>query len=278
MTIIMFLLVSLFTLVTTSVGITSAEEAIAPILDVAPLNRNSFPKGFIFGTASASYQYEGAAKEGGRGESIWDNFTHKYPDKIQDRSNGDVANDQYHRYKEDVGIMKYMNLDAYRFSISWSRILPGIQPFVTLFHWDLPQKLEDGYGGFLSANIVKDFGEYAELCYKEFGDRVKHWITLNEPWSYSNGGYAKGNFAPGRCSEWMKQNCTGGDSGKEPYLASHYQLLAHAEAVQIYKKKYQASQKGVIGITLLSHWFVPFSNNESDKKASERAIDFMFGW
>ncbi|CAL0314814.1 unnamed protein product [Lupinus luteus] len=226
----MFLLVSLFTLVTTSVSITLAEEATAPILDVASLNRSSFPKGFIFGTASASYQYEGAAKEGGRGESIWDTFTHKYPDKIQDRSNGDVANDEYHRYKEDVGIMK------------------------------------------------KDFGDYAELCYKEFGDRVKYWITLNEPWSYSNGGYATGQFAPGRCSDWMNQNCTGGDSGIEPYLASHYQLLAHAEAVQIYRKKYQESQKGVIGITLLSHWFVPFSNNESDKKAAKRAIDFMFGW
>ncbi|KAJ1377063.1 Glycoside hydrolase family 1 [Sesbania bispinosa] len=91
-------------------------------------------------------------------------------------------------------------------------------------------------------------------------------------------GYATGIFAPGRCSEWMNPNCTGGDSGTEPYLASHYQLLAHAAAVEVYKKKYQASQKGVIGITLISHWFIPFSNNENDQNAAERAIDFMFGW
>ncbi|KAI4331928.1 hypothetical protein L6164_016874 [Bauhinia variegata] len=135
------------------------------------LNRSGFPVGFIFGAASSSYQYEGAAKEGGRGPSIWDTYTHKYPEKIADRSNGDVAVDAYHRYKEDVGIMKQMNLDAYRLSISWSRILPkgrlsggvnreginyynnlinellanGIKPFVTIFHWDLPQTLEHEY-------------------------------------------------------------------------------------------------------------------------------------
>ncbi|KAK7261589.1 hypothetical protein RIF29_27903 [Crotalaria pallida] len=298
-----FLLLILFVLVTTSSSVTFA-EVVSPILDVASLNRSSFPTGFIFGTASAAYQYEGAAKEGGRGPSIWDTFTHKYQDKIQDRSNGDVANDEYHRYKEDVGIMKYMNLDAYRFSISWSRILPngklsggvneegvnyynnlinellanGIQPFVTLFHWDLPQALEDEYGGFLSPNIIKHFRDYAELCFQKFGDRVKHWITLNEPWSYTTGGYVRGQFAPGRCSKWLNLNCTGGDSGTEPYLVSHHQLLAHARAVQVYKKKYQASQKGVIGITLVSNWFLPYSNQKVDKKAARRAIDFMFGW
>ncbi|KAI5322977.1 hypothetical protein L3X38_032049 [Prunus dulcis] len=148
--------------------------------DTASLNRSSFPEGFIFGVGSGSYQYEGAANEGGRGPSIWDTFTHKYPEKINDSSNGDIAVDQYHRYKEDVGIMKNMGWDAYRFSISWSRLLPngklsggvnkegikyynnlinellrnGLTPFVTLFHWDLPQTLEDEYGGFLSPHIV----------------------------------------------------------------------------------------------------------------------------
>ncbi|KAI4324287.1 hypothetical protein L6164_023838 [Bauhinia variegata] len=225
-------------------------------------------------------------------------------DKITDGSNGDVAIDQYHRYKEDVGIMKNMNLDAYRFSISWSRILPkgklsgginqegikyynnlidnlvanGIQPFVTIFHWDIPQALEDEYGGFLSHRIVKDFQDYADICFKEFGDRVKHWITLNEPWTYSDGGYANGVLAPGRCSAWQGLNCTGGDSGTEPYIVAHNLLLAHAAAVQLYRTKYKASQKGVIGITLISYWFVPFSNNKLDKDAARRAIDFMFGW
>ncbi|MED6201037.1 hypothetical protein PIB30_091115, partial [Stylosanthes scabra] len=262
------------------------------------LNRTSFPEGFIFGTSSSAYQYEGAANEGGRGTSIWDTFTHKYPEKILDRSNGDVPIDQYHRYKEDVGIMKNMNLDAYRFSISWSRILPkgtlsgginqegikyynnlinelvanGIQPFVTLFHWDLPQALQDQYGGFLSPRIV-----------------VKNWITLNEPSTFSTGGYAIGLFAPGRGSDWQNLNCTGGDSGTEPYLVGHHLLLAHAAVVQLYRTKYQVplllkrqnetrTQKGLIGIILISHWFVPLSDTKLDQEAAQRAIDFMFGW
>ncbi|KAF3449149.1 hypothetical protein FNV43_RR09877 [Rhamnella rubrinervis] len=209
--------------------------------DVSWLNRSSFPSGFVFGTASSSYQYEGAAKEGGRGPSIWDYYTHKYPEKIDEGSNGDVANDEYHRYKEDVEIMKEMNLDAYRFSISWSRLLP-------------------------------------KLCFREFGDRVKHWMTLNEPWTYASGGYATGMLAPFRCSEWQQHNCTGGDSGTEPYLVSHHQLLSHAAAVKIYKDKYQVSQKGLIGIALPCHWMVPFSNAKHNRNAALRALDFMFGW
>ncbi|XP_062083937.1 beta-glucosidase 12-like [Humulus lupulus] len=282
-----------------------AESTVVPTQYASMLlNRTSFPPGFIFGTASSSYQYEGAAKEDGRGPSIWDTYTYKYPEKIADRSNGDVANDEYHRYKEDVGIMKEMNLDAYRFSISWSRLLPngklsggvnkkgikyynnlideliakGLKPFVTIFHWDLPQALEDEYGGFLSPHIVGHFKDYAELCFKEFGDRVKHWITLNEPWSYSMGGYANGMLAPFRCSAWQGLNCTGGDSGTEPYLVTHYQLLSHAAAVKLYRDKYQASQKGMIGITLVSHWFVPYSNAKHNLNAAKRALDFMLGW
>ncbi|CAL5426244.1 unnamed protein product [Camellia sinensis] len=268
------------------------------------LNRTSFPPGFTFGTASASYQYEGAANEGGRGPSIWDTFTHRYPGKIRDGSNGDVAIDFYHRYKGDVKIMKEMRLDAFRLSISWSRLLPrgklsggvnkegikyynslidellgkGITPFVTLFHWDLPQALEDEYGGFLSPKVVDDFKGFAELCFEEFGDRVKHWITLNEPWTYSTSGYATGDFAPGRCSSWQQLNCTGGDSSTEPYIVTHHQLLAHATAVNLYKRKYQASQKGNIGITVVSHWMVPFSKEIQDRIAALRALDFMLGW
>ncbi|MCL7023441.1 hypothetical protein MKW94_011147 [Papaver nudicaule] len=266
-------------------------------------NRTSFPTSFIFGTASSSYQYEGAANEDGRGPSIWDTWTHKFPEKISDRSNGDVAVDSYHRYKEDVGIMKEMGVDAYRFSISWSRLLPngtlrggvnqqgityynnlinellskGVQPFVTLFHWDLPQPLEDEYAGFLSPRIVNDFKDYAELCYKEFGDRVKYWITFNEPWTYSSVAYAVGRFAPGRCSKWVG-NCTLGNSGTEPYTVAHHQILAHAVAAKLYKDNYQTIQKGNIGITLGSNWMVPVSSSKLNQDAAFRALDFMYGW
>ncbi|XP_050896284.1 cyanogenic beta-glucosidase isoform X1 [Lathyrus oleraceus] len=272
--------------------------------DFSDFNRSSFPKDFVFGTSSSAFQYEGAAREDGKGPSIWDTFTHTNPEKIRDGSNGDVAADSYHRYKEDIGIMKDMNMDAYRFSISWSRVLPkgklsggvnqeginyynnlinellanGLQPYVTIFHWDVPQALEDEYGSFLSPRLVDDFKDYAELCFKEFGDRVKHWITLNEPWSVSMKAYGIGIFAPGRCSDWLNLNCLGGDSGTEPYFAAHYQLLAHAAAVKLYKTKYQESQNGLIGITLLSHWFEPVTKEKSDCDAAQRALDFMFGW
>ncbi|KEH30278.1 putative beta-glucosidase [Medicago truncatula] len=295
-----FMLLSLLSIVVTHI------DAIKPLhlQEFSDFNRTSFPPGFVFGTASSAFQYEGAVREGGKGPSIWDTFTHKYPEKIRDRHNGDVADDSYHRYKEDIGIMKDLNMDAYRFSISWSRVLPkgkfsggvnqeginyyndlinevlakGMQPYVTLFHWDVPQALEDEYDGFLSRRIVDDFRDYAELCFKEFGDRVKHWITLNEPWSVSMNAYAYGKFAPGRCSDWLNLNCTGGDSGTEPYLAAHYQLLAHAAAVKLYRTKYQASQNGKIGITLLSHWYEPASQAKSDVDAALRGLDFMFGW
>ncbi|KAL6273430.1 hypothetical protein ACE6H2_024122 [Prunus campanulata] len=259
---------------------------------------------FIFGTASATYQCAGAVQTEGRGPSIWDNYTHTHPERIKDRSNGDIAVDQYHQYKGDVEIMKNISVDAYRMSIAWSRVLPngtlsggvnmaginfynsfinelissGLTPFVTIFHWDLPQALVDEYGGFLSPKIVDHFRAFAKLCFENFGDRVKHWVTLNEPFTVSNHGYAIGAHAPGRCSAWQNLNCTGGDSGTEPYLVTHHQLLAHAATVKLYRDEYQAYQNGSIGITLVSHWYKPASNLRKDKWAAHRALDFMFGW
>ncbi|KAM6567652.1 hypothetical protein CsatA_026780 [Cannabis sativa] len=286
------------------IGRTVENSNTSTISSGSPLNRNSFPKAFLFGTASAAYQYEGCAKEGGRGPSIWDIFTQTYPQKIDDKSSGMRAVDSYHRYKEDIGIMKDIGFDAYRFSISWSRVLPngtlkggvnkvgikyyndlinqviskGLQPFVTLFHWDLPQGLEDAYGGFLSHKIVDDFKDYSDLCFKEFGDRVKNWITLNEPFSFTTHGYDSGTFAPGRCSSlYVANNCSGGDSSTEPYLVAHNQLLAHATAVNLYRTKYK-SQKGKIGISLNGAWMVPINNSLANKEAAERALSFTFGW
>ncbi|VAH33312.1 unnamed protein product [Triticum turgidum subsp. durum] len=154
----------------------------------------------------------------------------------------------------------------------------GVQPFVTLFHWDSPQGLEDKYGGFLSPNIINDYKDYAEVCFREFGDRVKHWITFNEPWSFCVTGYERGVFAPGRCSPWEKANCSAGDSGREPYTAAHHQILAHAAAARLYKQKYKAVQKGKIGISLVSNWFTPLSRSKSSVIATRRAIEFMLGW
>ncbi|XP_027101991.1 furcatin hydrolase-like [Coffea arabica] len=272
------------------------------------LKRSSFPPRFIFGAASSAYQYEGAAFEDGKGPSIWDTYTHKYPEKILDRSNGDLADNFYHRYKEDVRLMKFIGLNGFRFSISWARVIPhgklskgvnkagiafynnlindllskGIQPFVTLFHWDVPQVLEDEYGGFLSPHIVKDFRDFAELCFKEFGDRVKHWSTFNEPWSFATGGYDSstiiGTLAPGRCSAWMNKGCPAGNSAVEPYLVGHHILLSHAVVVKLYRDKYKASHKGQIGIVLVTNWMMPFSNLSADVNAAQRTLDFFYGW
>ncbi|PHT70826.1 Vicianin hydrolase [Capsicum annuum] len=248
-------------------------------------------------------QIEGGARLGGRGPSIWDTFTHKHPEKIFDRSTGDVAVDFYHRYKEDIRLLKEVGMKAFRLSISWSRILPygkvskgvnpegikfynnvineiisnGLTPFVTLFHWDTPQGLETEYGGFMSSKIVKDYADYADICFKEFGDRVKHWITLNEPLSYSMNGYAKGTFAPGRCSSYVG-NCTKGNSATEPYIVAHNLLLAHATGVKVYRQKYQKTQKGKIGVTLVTHWFVPKIKTPLGLKAPQKALDFFLGW
>lgn len=271
--------------------------------DDGEVNRSSFPEGFIFGSASSAYQVEGAWNEDGRGPSIWDTFTHQHPEKIADRNNGDIAVDSYHRHREDVSIMQEMGLDAYRFSISWTRILPhgnvqggvnreginyynnliteliseGLKPFVTLFHWDAPQGLDDDYGGFLNSTIVDDFRDYANICFKEFGDRVKHWITINEPHTFTNLGYGAGIHAPGRCSSFVGK-CNGGDSATEPYIVGHNLLLAHAAAVREYKKNYQAQQQGSIGLALDATWYEPMSGTRADHDATHRAMDFALGW
>lgn len=269
-----------------------------------PFNRSSFPPDFVFGAATSAYQIEGAANEDGRGPSIWDTFSQKNADKIKDGSNGSVAADSYHLYKEDVRAIKQLGANAYRFSISWSRILPngkisgginkegveyynnlldelkfnGIEPYVTIFHWDAPQALEDEYGGFRGPQIVRDFRNYAQVCFDMFGDKVKHWITLNEPRSFSRDSYSRGIYAPGRCSPWEEGKCSMGNSGTEPYIVGHHQLLAHAATVKLYRNKYQAKQKGEIGITLNSDWIVPYSNIKSDHDAAARGIEFMLGW
>ncbi|KAL4331069.1 hypothetical protein AHAS_Ahas13G0463200 [Arachis hypogaea] len=265
------------------------------------ISRADFPNGFTFGTASSAFQYEGAVKEDGRGPSVWDTFSHTFG-KILDFSNADVAVDQYHRYEEDIQLMKDMGMDAYRFSISWTRIFPngtgeinqagvdhynklidallakGIEPYVTIYHWDLPQALEDKYNGWLSADIINDFANYAEICFQKFGDRVKHWITFNEPHTFATQGYDVGLQAPGRCSIVLHLFCRAGNSATEPYIVAHNVLRSHALVADIYRKKYKAAQGGSLGIAFDVIWYEPATNTKEDIEAAQRAQDFQLGW
>uniref|UniRef100_A0A1D1ZF74 Beta-glucosidase 4 n=1 Tax=Anthurium amnicola TaxID=1678845 RepID=A0A1D1ZF74_9ARAE len=256
------------------------------------VTRGEFPDDFVFGVATSAHQVEGGRGDSGKGDSIWDIFS-ETKGNILDGSNADIAVDQYHRYKEDIELIVKLGFDAYRFSIAWSRIFPdglgtevnekgityyndvinallekGIQPFVTLYHWDLPHNLDKSIGGWLTEKIVEYFAIYAETCFVNFGDRVKHWITINEPLQTAMNGYATGIFAPGR-----KEN-----PSTEPYLASHYQLLAHAAAVDIYRKKFKAKQGGEIGLVVDCEWAEAFSENIQDKVAAQRRLDFHLGW
>uniref|UniRef100_A0A2N9ITV4 Beta-glucosidase n=1 Tax=Fagus sylvatica TaxID=28930 RepID=A0A2N9ITV4_FAGSY len=265
------------------------------------MDKSPFPSNFLFGTASSSYQFEGAYLSDGKGLNNWDVYTHK-PGNIIDGSNGDVAVDQYHRYLEDIDLMASLGVTSYRFSISWARILPkgkignvnldgtdfynklidalldkGIQPFVTLTHYDIPQELEEKYGGWLSPKSQEDFGYFADICFKFFGDRVKYWATFNEPNIQTIMGYRTGEYPPSRCSSPLG-NCTHGDSEREPFVVAHNIILAHAAAVQIYRTKYQKEQGGSIGIVLHASWFEPISNSTLDKLAAERAQSFFLNW
>ncbi|KAF5459615.1 hypothetical protein F2P56_019551 [Juglans regia] len=281
----------------------AADATYSPTYGISSFNRSNFPTDFIFGAASASYQYEGTANI--TKQSMWDYYSNKYPEKIADHSNGSVAVDEYHRYKDDVQLLTDLGADAYRFSISWTRIIPTgklsdgvdedgvayyndlidelinqtLKPFATIFHWDIPQALEDEYGGFLNESVVDDFLDFAGVCFQRFGDRVKHWITLNEPWTYSNGGYGVGMLAPFRCSSFIDPTCTGGNSGVEPYMVAHHLLLAHAAAVNLYRTNQSfQEQNGSIGITHVCYWMEPYSNSTEDQDAALRALDFMCGW
>lgn len=270
-----------------------------PRATAAAVRRSDFPPSFLFGTATSSYQIEGAYLEGNKSLSNWDVFSH-VPGRIEDGSTGDVADDHYHRYEDDIELMHSLGTNAYRFSISWARILPrgrfgevnpagiafynrlidslllkGIEPFVTLSHYDIPQELEDRYGAWLGgAEARRDFGHLADVCFAAFGDRVRHWATFNEPNVAVTRGYMLGTYPPGRCS----RSCARGNSDAEPYVAAHNVVLAHAAAVQIYKTKYQSKQKGLIGIVMSTVWFVPLTDAPADRLATERALAFDVPW
>ncbi|KAF2464657.1 beta-glucosidase [Lindgomyces ingoldianus] len=265
--------------------------------------KSSLRPDFHWGFATAAAQVEGAAFTHGKGLSCWDTFCH-IPGKIKDSSTNDDSCRSYDFYKQDVALMKSYGVTAYRFSLAWSRIIPlggaddpvneegikyysdlidellanGITPFVTLFHWDIPQTLEDRYLGMLNQErYTPDFLRYARLCFSRFGDRIKHWITYNEPGVYTLAGYAAGVHAPGRSS--FRDRNAEGDSSTEPFIVAHTELVTHGLAAKLYKQEFQPTQKGTIGITLHGNWSEPWDISDLlDVAAAERAREFEIGW
>ncbi|XP_009594034.1 beta-glucosidase 11 [Nicotiana tabacum] len=263
-------------------------------------SRTDFPDTFVFGSGSSAYQVEGAAFEDGRTPTIWDTFAHAGE---YGGATADVSCDAYHKYKEDVKLMADTGLEGYRFSISWSRLIPngrgpvnpkglqyynnlidellshGIEPHITLCHSDLPQALEDEYGGWMSRKIIDDFTAYADVCFKEFGDRVLHWTTLNEANVFALGGYDNGFSPPNHCSPpFGFRPCSIGNSSTEPYIAAHNLLLAHSAVVRLYRRKYKTTQHGFVGLNLFAFWSLPYTNKTTDIIAAQRANDFYLGW
>ena len=236
-----------------------------------------FGPDFVFGTATASYQVEGGVTEGGRGPSIWDTFSHT-PGKVTGGDTGDVACDHYHRLDEDLDALAELGTDSYRFSIAWPRIQPtgsgapnqagldfysrlvdgllarGITPFVTLYHWDLPQALQD-QGGWPSRETAYRFADYAEIMARALGDRVPQWATLNEPWCSAMLGHGSGEHAPGVRSP------------QAAVAAAHHLLLGHGLAVQALR----AGGPSRVGIVFNTHQLTPASDSDADLEAWRRA-------
>uniref|UniRef100_A0A4W4FLV0 Lactase n=1 Tax=Electrophorus electricus TaxID=8005 RepID=A0A4W4FLV0_ELEEL len=260
-----------------------------------PLYGN-FCEGFAWSVATASYQIEGGWRADGKGLSIWDKFAHT-PLKVGNDDNGDVACDSYHKINEDVDMLRRLKVNHYRFSISWPRILPdgttrkineaglnyyhhlidallavNIKPQVTLYHWDLPQALQD-VGGWENDTIVKRFRDYADVVFSNLGEKVKFWITINEPYNVANIGHGYGTAAPGTVI--IKDF----RPGTAPYIVAHNLIKAHAEAWHLYNDRYRAKQGGIVGITINSDWALPRNPyKQEDIDAARRVVEFQIGW
>ncbi|EPS72713.1 hypothetical protein M569_02044, partial [Genlisea aurea] len=264
------------------------------------VKRSDFPPQFLFGAATSAYQIEGGFNEDGKGFSNWDAFCRIngiWIGSIKDGKSGDVADDHYHRYMEDIEIMQSVGITVYRFSISWSRVLPrgtlggvnkagiafynkiidnlllkGIEPFVTIHHNEYPDEFDDRFLG-------DELLHFAETCFEHFGDRVKYWITINEPVLTSYMSYELGLYSPARCSPPFG-HCTHGNSDVEPLLTTHNKIVAHAKASKLYRDKFKATSNvnGMLGICDNSMMYVPSRNTEDDKEAARRAMAFGIGW
>jgi beta-glucosidase len=248
----------------------------------------TFPKGFVWGCATSAYQIEGAANEDGRGESIWDRFAKAEAARIRDASNGDVACDHYHRWRDDIALMKELQMAAYRFSVAWPRVLPkgrakggvnmrgldfyarlvdglleqGITPYLTLYHWDLPQVLQDE-GGWANRATAEAFVEYADVVSRHLGDRVPYWITHNEPWCSGLLGHQRGIHAPGIRDMPVA------------LAACHHILLSHGWAVPVIRRN---CRKAEVGITVCLSPVMPASPSPADAEACRYHDGWMNRW
>jgi beta-glucosidase len=243
--------------------------------------QKNFPSSFLWGAATSAYQVEGSPLADGAGPSIWHRFCHT-PGLTANGETGDVACDHYRRYRDDVAIMRQLGLNAYRFSISWSRVLPDgtgrvnekgldfyrrltddlltndIRPLITLYHWDLPAALDDR-GGWVNRDIADWFADYAQVCFRALDDRKPIWATLNEPWVVTDGGYLHGPLAPGHRNKF------------ETPLAAHNLLRAHGAGVAAYR----ATGKNSIGIVVNLEPKYPASDSPEDRAATQRADAYM---
>uniref|UniRef100_A0A672YF89 Lactase n=1 Tax=Sphaeramia orbicularis TaxID=375764 RepID=A0A672YF89_9TELE len=250
----------------------------------------SFPSGFQWATSSESFKVEGGWAEGGKGETIWDRFGHEH--KVLNNQTADLACDSFHKVDYDTYLLRGLQVDTYQFSLSWARIFPsghkdtqseegvlyyhklidaliesGIQPVVTLYHWDLPQALQD-HGGWTNQSTVEAFKDYADFCFSRFGDRVKTWNTLSSPWVVSHAGYGTGKHPP-EIKDYVVAS----------YQATHNMLKSHAEAWHVYNNKYRKTQGGQVGIALNSDWAEPVDpSRPEDIAAADRYLQFMLGW
>ncbi len=246
----------------------------------------TFPDDWVWGAATAAYQIEGAVREGGRGRSIWDAFSHT-PGKIANGDTGDVACDHYHRYPEDIALMRELGLGGYRFSIAWPRIFPngsgrpnaegidfyrrlidelhtaGITPYVTLYHWDLPQTLQD-HGGWGNRDTARRFGEYVHTIIAALGGGVQHWFTINEPWVAAYLGHWTGDHAPGARDFRLA------------LLAAHNLLRAHGEGMAALRSEMRPGDEA--GIVLNLAPCVPAGESNADQEAADRMDGFLNRW
>ncbi len=244
-----------------------------------------FPKDFAWGVSTAAYQIEGSPDADGKGRSVWDDFSHT-PGKIADGKNGDVACDHYRRYAEDATLMRTMDVRNYRMSISWPRVIPagsgrvngaglafydrlvddllakGITPYVTLFHWDLPSALQ-ATGGFANRSTADRFVEYADAATRRLGDRVKNWMTFNEPWVFSFCGHYQGVHAPGLTDL------------KTTLAVAHHILLAHGKAVPVIRANVAGAKVGIVNNLA---WIEPATDSAEDAAAARRWDLAYNGW